>query len=155
VNTWETVTFLARKMHELNIKPEIEAFDVGFIQQGVKLAQMGLVKEPAHFQFVMGVDGGIPATVDNLLHMCRQFPSGSTFSVAGVGKSQLSITTSAIVLGGHVRVGLEDNVYYAKGELAPNEEFVARVRKLAELLQREVASPEEARNILGLKTTRS
>lgn len=155
VNTWETVTFLARKMHELNIKPEIEAFDVGFIQQGVKLAQMGLVKEPAHFQFVMGVDGGIPATVDNLLHMCRQFPSGSTFSVAGVGKSQLSMTTSAIVLGGHVRVGLEDNVYYAKGELAPNEEFVARVRKLAELLQREVASPEEARNILGLKTTRS
>ena len=155
VNTWETVTFLARKMHELNIKPEIEAFDVGFIQQGVKLAQMGLVKEPAHFQFVMGVDGGIPATVDNLLHMCRQFPSGSTFSVAGVGKSQLSITTSAIVLGGHVRVGLEDNVYYAKGELAPNEEFVARVRKLAELLQREVASPEEARNILCLKTTRS
>jgi 3-keto-5-aminohexanoate cleavage enzyme len=155
VNTWETVTFLARKMHELNIKPEIEAFDVGFIQQGVKLAQMGLVKEPAHFQFVMGVDGGIPATVDNLLHMCRQFPSGSTFSVAGVGKSQLSMTTSAIVLGGHVRVGLEDNVYYAKGELAPNEEFVARVRKLAELLQREVASPEEARSILGLKTTRS
>jgi 3-keto-5-aminohexanoate cleavage enzyme len=155
VNTWETVTFLARKMHELNIKPEIEAFDVGFIQQGVKLAQMGLVKEPAHFQFVMGVDGGIPATVDNLLHMCRQFPSGSTFSVAGVGKSQLSMTTSAIVLGGHVRVGLEDNVYYAKGQLAPNEEFVARVRKLAELLQREVASPEEARNILGLKTTRS
>jgi 3-keto-5-aminohexanoate cleavage enzyme len=151
VNMWETITFLAKRMQDLAIKPEIEAFDVGFIQQGVKLVQMGLMNEPTHFQLVMGVDGGVPASVDNLLHMGRQLPPNSTFTVAGIGKSQLSMTTSAIVLGGHVRVGLEDNVYYAKGKLAPNEDFVTRVRQMAESLQREVATPEESRKILGLR----
>jgi len=152
VNTWETIMFLANKMLEANIKPEIEAFDVGFIRQGVKLIEQELVKEPAHFQLVMGVDGGIPATLDNLLHMSRQLPPSATFSVAGIGRWQLNMTTMSIILGGHVRVGLEDNIYYAKGKLAPNEEFVARTRKLAEELQREIAKPDEAREILGLKT---
>ncbi len=138
-------------MLEENIKPEIEAFDVGFIQQGVKLAEQGLVKQPAHFQLVMGVDGGIPAAPDNLLHMCRQLPTNATFCVAGIGRWQLSMTTMAIILGGHVRVGLEDNIYYSKGKLAPNEEFVARARRMAEELQREIATPEEARKILGLR----
>ena len=152
VNTWETIMFLANKMLEANIKPEIEAFDVGFIRQGVKLIEQELVKEPAHFQLVMGVDGGIPATLDNLLHMSRQLPPSATFSVAGIGRWQLNMTTMSIILGGHARVGLEDNIYYAKGKLAPNEEFVARTRKLAEELQREIAKPDEAREILGLKT---
>ena len=151
VNTWETITFLAKKMFESGIKPEMEAFDVGFIQQGMKLIEQGLVKQPAHFQLVMGVDGGIPATPDNLLHMCRQLPPGATFSVAGVGRWQLSINTLATILGGHVRVGLEDNIYFAKGKLAPNEEFVARARRVAEELQRETATPEEAKRILGLQ----
>jgi 3-keto-5-aminohexanoate cleavage enzyme len=151
VNTWETITFLAKKMLEENIKPEMEAFDVGFIQQGVKLVEQGLVKQPAHFQLVMGVDGGIPAAPDNLLHLCRQLPSNATFCVAGIGRWQLSLTTMAIILGGHVRVGLEDNIYYSKSKLAPNEEFVARSRRMAEELQREIAGPEEARKILGLR----
>jgi 3-keto-5-aminohexanoate cleavage enzyme len=151
VNTWETITFLVKKMFESGIKPEMEAFDVGFIQQGMKLIEQGLVKQPAHFQLVMGVDGGIPATPDNLLHMCHQLPSGATFSVAGVGRWQLSINTLATILGGHVRVGLEDNIYFAKGKLAPNEEFVARARRVAEELQRETATPEEAKRILGLQ----
>jgi 3-keto-5-aminohexanoate cleavage enzyme len=150
-NTWETMTYLAKKMLEANIKPEIEAFDVGFIQQGIKLIEEELVKKPAHFQLVMGVDGGIPATPDNLLHMCRQLPPNATFSVAGVGRGQLSMTVMTIILGGHVRVGLEDNIHYAKGELAPNEQFVARARRIAEELQREIATPEEARKILGLQ----
>jgi len=150
VNTWETITFLAKKMLKENIKPEIEAFDIGFIHQGSKLIEQGMIKEPAHFQLVMGVDGGIPATPDNLLHMCCQLPSNATFSVAGVGRWQLSMTTMAILLGGHVRVGLEDNTYYTKGRLSPNEEFVARTRRLAESLQREIATPEEARKILKL-----
>jgi 3-keto-5-aminohexanoate cleavage enzyme len=152
VNTWETITFLAKRMLEANVKPEIEAFDVGFVQQGTKLVEQGLVKQPPHFQLVMGVDGGIPATPENLLHMYRQLPINATFSVAGVGRMQLGMTVMTITLGGHVRVGLEDNVFYAKGKLAPNEEFVARVRRMAEELQREVASPEEARRILGLQT---
>jgi len=151
VNTWETITFLAKKMLDMDIKPEIEAFDVGFIHQGIKLIQQRLIKEPAHFQLVMGVDGGIPATLDNLLHMHQQLPPNATFTVAGMSRWQLNMTTMSIVLGGQVRVGLEDNIYYAKGKLAPNEEFVRRTRRLAENLQREVATPDEAREILGLK----
>jgi 3-keto-5-aminohexanoate cleavage enzyme len=151
VNTLETITFLAKKMLEANIKPEMEAFDVGFIQQGIKLVEQGLIAQPAHFQLVMGVDGGIPATPDNLLHMRHQLPDNATFCVAGVGRWQLHMTTMAIILGGHVRVGLEDNIHYAKGKLAPNEEFVARTRRTAEQLQREVASPQEARKILRLQ----
>jgi 3-keto-5-aminohexanoate cleavage enzyme len=150
VNAWETVTFLAKRMREANVKPEIEAFDVGFIQQGVKLVEEGLVTQPAHFQLVMGVDGGIPATPDNLLHMRHQLPVNATFCVAGVGRSQLAMTTLGMILGGHVRVGLEDNIYYTKSKLAPNEEFVARARRTAAELQRDVAAPEEARKILGV-----
>ena len=151
VNTWETVTFLANRMLNANIKPELEAFDLGFISQGVKLVEQKLVKEPPHFQLVMGVDGGVPATFDNLLYMVRQLPKNGTFSVAGVGRWQLPMTTAAIVLGGHVRVGLEDNIYYSKGKLAANREFVARMRRIAKSMQRDVASPDEARKILGLK----
>jgi 3-keto-5-aminohexanoate cleavage enzyme len=151
VNTWETITFLAKKILEANIKPEIEAFDVGFIRQGVKLIKQGLVKAPAHFQLVMGVNGGIPATPENLIHMRNQLPTNATFVVAGMAKWQLPLTTMSILMGGHVRVGLEDNIYYAKGKFARNEELVARVLRLAEELQREVASPDEARQILRLK----
>jgi 3-keto-5-aminohexanoate cleavage enzyme len=150
VNTVETVQFLAKTMLDLGIKPEIEAFDVGFIQQGKKLIEMGLVKEPAHFQLVMGVDGGIPATPGNLLHMASQLPAHATYVVAGMARMQLPMTTMAILAGGHVRVGLEDNLYLKKGVLARNEELVARARHLAEDLQRDVASPDDARRIMGL-----
>ncbi len=151
VNTWKTITFLAKKMLKANIKPEIEAFDVGFIHQGIKLIEQGLVKEPAHFQLVMGVDGGIPATPENLIHMRNQLPPNATFVVAGMAKWQLPMTTMTILMDGHVRVGLEDNIYYAKGKVARNEELVARARRLSEELQREVATPDEARQILRLK----
>ncbi|MGD8505684.1 MAG: 3-keto-5-aminohexanoate cleavage protein [Candidatus Bathyarchaeota archaeon] len=151
VNTWETITFLAKKMLEANIKPEIEAFDVGFVRQGVKLIEQGLVLEPAHFQLVMGVDGGIPATLENLMHICHQLPPNATFSVAGIAKWQLPMNVMAVLMGGHIRVGLEDNIYYSKGKLARNEELVARARHLAGELQREVSSPNEARQILRLE----
>jgi len=99
----------------------------------------------------MGVDGGIPATPENLIHMRSQLPPNATFVVAGIARWQLPVTTMAILMGGHVRVGLEDNIYYVKGKLARNEELVARARRLAEELQREVATPDEARRILRLK----
>ncbi len=150
VNTWETITYLAQKMLQANIKPEIEAFDVGFVRQGIKLIEQGLVKAPAHFQLVMGVDGGIPATPANLLHIRNQLPPNATFSVAGTARWQLPMTTMAILLGGHVRVGLEDNIYYSRGKLARNEELVARARRLSQELQREVSTPDEARQILRL-----
>jgi len=151
VNTWETITFLARKMLEANIKPEIEAFDVGFISQGIRLIEEGLIRRPPHFQLVMGVEGGIPASPENLMHMRGQLPSDATFVVAGMSRWQLPMTTMAILMGGHVRVGLEDNLYLAKGKLARNEELASRARHLAEELGREVATPDEARRILSLK----
>lgn len=150
VNTIETIQFLAKTMHDLGIKPELEAFDVGFIQQGKKLIEAGLVREPSHFQLVMGVDGGVPATPANLIHMRNELPSTATYVVAGMSRMQLPMTTMAILLGGHVRVGLEDNLYLKKGVLARNEELVARARHLADDLQREVATPDEARRIMGL-----
>jgi len=153
INSWETVTFLAQRMRQAMIKPELEAFDIGFIHQGVKLLQQDLVDAPALFQLVMGVDGGIPGTVDNLLHMIRQLPANSIYTVAGVGKSQLDMTSLSINIGGHVRVGLEDNIYFSKGQLAPNESFVARIKRMADNLGREIASPSEARVILGLDHT--
>jgi 3-keto-5-aminohexanoate cleavage enzyme len=98
----------------------------------------------------MGVDGGIPATPQNLLHMAAQLPAHATYVVAGMARMQLPMTTMAILTGGHVRVGLEDNLYLKKGVLARNEELVARARHLAEDLQRDVASPDDARRILAL-----
>jgi len=150
VNTLETIQFLAKTMLDAGIKPEIEAFDVGFIREGQKLVDGGLIKEPAHFQLVMGVDGGVPATPENLLHMRNQLPPTSTYVVAGMSRMQLPMTTMATLMGGHVRVGLEDNLYLKKGVLARNEELVARARHVAEDLQRDIATPEEARRIMGL-----
>jgi 3-keto-5-aminohexanoate cleavage enzyme len=150
VNTWETITYLARQMLERNIKPELEAFDVGFIPQGIRLIKQGLVKEPPHFQLVMGVDGGIPASPENLIHMRDQLPHNATFVVAGISKWQLPMAGMAILMGGHVRVGLEDNLFLARDKLARNEELVTQARRLAEDLQREVATPDEARRILSL-----
>src|SRR5437763_4994573 len=97
VNSVETVQYLAKAMIDLHIKPEIEAFDVGFIQQGRKLVDMGLVKEPAHFQLVMGVDGGVPATPDNLLHLRSQLPPTATYVVAGTSRMQRPMTTRALL----------------------------------------------------------
>ncbi|HKW42553.1 MAG TPA: 3-keto-5-aminohexanoate cleavage protein [Thermoplasmata archaeon] len=150
VNTIETIQFLAKAMLDGNIKPEIEAFDVGFIQQGKRLIEAGLVKEPAHYQLVMGVDGGVPATPENLIHMRNQLPPTATYVVAGMSRMQLPMTTMSIVMGGHVRVGLEDNLYLKKGVLARNEDLVERARHVAEDHQREIATPDEARKIMSL-----
>lgn len=149
-NSWETITYLAQRMRDLKIKPEMEAFDVGFIPQGIMLIKEGIVSEPPLFQLVMGVGGGIPATIDNLLHMRAQLPKNAVFTVAGIGRAQVDMTTMSILMGGHVRVGLEDNIYLTKGQLAPNEDFVVRTRQIAESLGRKVASPDDARVILGL-----
>lgn len=149
-NSWKTITFLAQRMLDLKIKPELEAFDLGFISQGTALINEKIVPEPPLFQLVMGVGGGIPATIENLMHMREQLPKNAIFTVAGIGRTQVDMTTMSILMGGHVRVGLEDNIYLTKGKLAPNEDFVARTRQIAESLNREIASPDEARAILGL-----
>lgn len=151
MNTPRDIEIFAQAMLDHGVRPELEIFDVGMITNALRLLKKGLVREPLHFDFVLGVPGAIAGTVENLLHMIRQIPEGSTWSVAGVGRAQLPLNTMAILLGGHVRVGFEDNVYYEKGVLASsNAQFVERIVRLSKELGREVATPQEARKILGL-----
>jgi len=111
----------------------------------------GLLKPPLHFQFVLGVLGGMPATAKSLLHLSEMMPQGSTWSVIGIGPGQLPMTMIAMVMGGHVRVGLEDNIYYSKGVLAKsNAKLVERVIRIANEFGRGVATPQESRGILKL-----
>ena len=150
-NSPELIERLARDMLAHGIKPEMEIFDVSMIRNAVELAEKGLAETPLHFDFVMGLKGAIPATIENLVHLKNSIPAGSTWTVAGIGPAQLVVNTHAILMGGHVRVGLEDNIYLRKGELAPNERFVERMVKLATELGRAVASPDEARRMMHLK----
>jgi 3-keto-5-aminohexanoate cleavage enzyme len=144
---------LAREMLDNGVKPEIEVFETGFINNALVLAKRGLLQPPLHFQFVLGAPGAAPATPKNLLHLVESIPSDSTWSVIGVGRAQLPMAAMGIVMGGHVRVGMEDNVYLRKGVLAEsNADFVRQMVELAGHLQRPVATVGDARRILGLGT---
>lgn len=142
---------LARRMLAAGIKPELEIFEPGMVENALALMDAGLLKPPLHFNFVLGVPGAAPATPRQLLYLTETIPAGSTWSVAAMGRHQLPLTTLGIVLGGHVRVGFEDNIYYRRGELAQgNAPLVARAARLSREMGREIASPAEARRILGL-----
>ncbi|MBZ4664149.1 MAG: 3-keto-5-aminohexanoate cleavage protein [Caloramator sp.] len=152
VNSFPSLINFAKKMKEFNVKPEIEVFDRGMIENAKRLVKMGFLDTPLHFDFVLGVPSGMPADIDSLTYMVRSIPEGSTWTVAGIGRHQLPMAIFAILLGGHVRVGLEDNIYYNKGELAKsNAQLVERVVRIAKELGREVATPNEARRILNIK----
>jgi 3-keto-5-aminohexanoate cleavage enzyme len=149
-NSPDLIRRLARDMLELGVKPEVEVFDVSMIQNALDLVSAGLAVPPLHFDFVLGLRGALPATADNLVHLKRCIPSDATWSAAGIGPHQLPINMLTMVMGGHCRVGLEDNIYYRKGELASNEQLVERVVRLGRELGREIAAPSEARRILNL-----
>jgi 3-keto-5-aminohexanoate cleavage enzyme len=146
---------LARKLKQVAIKPEIEVFDSGMIANATRLIRAGELQHPLHFDFVLGVPGGMTGGVGDLIYLVDRLPSLCTWCVAGVGSRQLPLATMAILMGGHVRVGLEDNLYYRKGELATsNAQLVARIVRLAKELGREVATPAETREILGIESRR-
>ncbi len=143
---------LARKMAELDIKPEIEVFDAGMIKNALFLVKRGLLEMPLHFDFVMGVPGGIGGSAAELNFLAGMIPEGTTWSVAGIGRHETTLGTMAIAMGGHVRVGFEDNIYYHRGVLAEsNAQLVARMARISREIGREVATPEEAREILKMK----
>ncbi|MFZ5968884.1 MAG: 3-keto-5-aminohexanoate cleavage protein [Bacillota bacterium] len=149
-NAPELIQALAEKMYANNIKPEIEAFDVGMISNAKKLLKRGILKGPLHFNLVMNVPGSIEGTPRNLLFMVESLPEGSTWTVSGIGRSQITMLTMAILMGGHVRTGLEDVLEYERGKLATNEMLVQRMVRIAQELGREIATPDEAKRILGL-----
>lgn len=151
MNPWPLIELFARTMQELGVKPELEIFDAGMIANALQLRKMGLVAEPLHFNLVLGVPGALPALARNLVYLVDSLPPGATWSVAGIGRAQTAMAMMAMAMGGHVRVGFEDNVYYHRGELArSNAQLVARVARLAAELGRPVATPTQAREMLGL-----
>ncbi|MBQ2161599.1 MAG: 3-keto-5-aminohexanoate cleavage protein [Firmicutes bacterium] len=150
INTDNTINNFGDIMKERGIKPECEVFDKGMIDLALKAAKKGHIDYPIHFDFVLGVQ--MTATVRDLVFMAGSVPPGSTWTATGIGKTCWDIVAATIALGGHVRVGFEDNVYMSKGVLAKsNGEMVERVVQMAKLMNREVATPDEAREILGLK----
>ena len=154
INSPQFLEELGRNMQEWGVKPEIEAFDPGMIANAAYYLKKGVLKAPLHFQFCMGCANGIPGSTKNLVFMKETMDSlcpGSTWSCFGVGHSAMEILYAGIAMGGHVRVGMEDNVLYAKGRLAAsNEELVARAVRVVREFGNEPATPDEAREILGL-----
>lgn len=149
VNTDNTIFNFAKILKDRGIKPELEVFDKGMIDIAMKADKKGLLVHPLHFDFVLGVQ--MTATVRDLVFMVNSIPEGSTWTATGIGKNAWNIAAATIAMGGHVRVGFEDNLYLEKGVLAKsNGEMVAKAVELAKLLGREVATPAEAREILCL-----
>jgi len=150
-NSPDLINGLAQDMIKLGIKPEMEIFDVSMVKNALDLVDQGLADMPMHFNFVLGLKGAIPATVDNLVFLKNQIPQNSTFSVSGIGAAQLPMCLHSMAMGGHTRVGLEDCIYFRKGEKATNEQLVKRIASAARLMDRKIATPDDARKILGLK----
>jgi 3-keto-5-aminohexanoate cleavage enzyme len=149
-NSPQFIDYLARVFHETDVKPEIEVFETGMINNALFLVKRGLIHPPLHFDFVLGAPGAMPGTVKNLLFLSESIPTGSTWSVAGIGAAEIPLATAAIILGGHVRVGLEDNLYMPDGSPASNPLLVEKVARIATEVGRAIAAPEEARSLLSL-----
>jgi uncharacterized protein (DUF849 family) len=142
---------LGHTMQEYNIKPEIEIFDAGMIYNSLYYLKKGVLKGIQHYQFALGAAGGTAATIENLVYLKNLIPQGSTWSAFGIGKENVPIMLTAIAMGGHIRVGLEDNLYFAPGVLASNEQLVTRAANIIKEAGYEVATPNDAREILGLR----
>lgn len=149
-NDFPLMRAILADMERYGVRPELEIFDAGHLDNARRLAAEGVLALPQHVDFVLGVPGGLAASARNLAFLVDGLPAGCTWSVAGIGRAQLPMAAIAIAGGGHVRVGLEDNLYYAKGRLATNDELVARVARLAAELGRPLATPTQARTLLGL-----
>ena len=156
VNSPEEIVRLAKYFQETGVAPEIEVYESGMIDYVARLVRRGIIThEPLHIQFVLGVPGGMSGKAKNVLYMAEhlkeEIPS-ATWGVAGIGRWQLPCAFQALIMGGHIRVGFEDNIYYHKGVLAEsNAQLVARISRLASEFGRKIASPKEVKEILGLE----
>jgi len=156
-NTFKGIEYYVKTMYENGTCPEFEVYDVGMINNVAYLRNKGIIKNPVYIQFVMGILGGIPASIDNLTFMLKTakelLGEGTfTWSCAAAGRHQFALTSAALAMGGNVRVGLEDNLYLRRGVLAQSSgEQVAQIKEIMERLSFEAATPDEAREILNLK----
>ncbi|MCK4324783.1 MAG: 3-keto-5-aminohexanoate cleavage protein [Armatimonadetes bacterium] len=156
VNAPQTIVELARRMKDRGIKPEVEVFEPGMINYARYLIHKNLLDEPIYVNILLGNLGTSPATAASLSHMMELLPEGSVWSCAGIGRYQLTVNTLALAMGGHVRVGLEDNPSYDWDERTPatNRMLVERVVRIGTELGRRPATPQEAREMIGLPPKR-
>jgi 3-keto-5-aminohexanoate cleavage enzyme len=151
VHTFPDMVYMAKVMKENGVKPELECYDIGMINNCIFLKEIGELEEPLYFQCVLGVLGQIPATLDNVMHMRRSMPQESPWSVCAVGLAEWPMITASMLMGGNVRVGFEDNIYLSKGVQAKsNAEMVEKAVRIARELDREIATPQDVRRILRL-----
>lgn len=151
VNTESMMKRFAQAMEEYHVKPEIECYDAGMVENSLRLHKEGYLKGPLHYQFVLGVKGGMAASARNLMFLLERLPADATWGAVGLGAQSVPMSSMAIHLGGNVRVGMEDNIYVRKGVLAQhNVEFVNRIRRLADEFERPIATVADARRILNL-----
>lgn len=152
INSVSMMEKLAEAMKTYGVKPEFEVYEEGHIHNALAMVKKGLVYGQLNFDFVLGVPGAMASIVENMLHLRRAIPPDANWTVTGIGKAELILGGIAVFVGGNVRVGLEDNIYYTKGTLAKsNAELVARIARIANEAGRNIASPDEARHILGLQ----
>ena len=151
-NSPEVIQELASRIYAVDAVPELEVFEAGFINYGNYLIRKGVLRPPFYFNLILGSLGTAPLDLAGLGHMVSLMPAGSVWSVGGVGRFQLDANVMAMAAGGHVRVGLEDNIHFDRGrtDLADNARLVERVARIARDMGREPASPGEARQIIGL-----
>jgi 3-keto-5-aminohexanoate cleavage enzyme len=153
LNPWSQLLKFADTLAAHRVKPELEIYEVGMINNAKVLQDIGALKTPLHFQFVLGVLGGMQPTVDNVVFLKNSIPQGSTWSLCAVGLNIFPLGTVAIALGGNVRVGFEDCIYISKGILAENNaQIVKKIVHLSNEMGREIATPNEARTILNLSS---
>lgn len=156
VNSPQTIKQLAKIMRDRGILPELEIFEPGFINTAKYLARKGYLKTPLHFNMLLGSLGTIPGDIRDLVYLVESLPKNSSWSATGIGRFQTQINVAAILMGGHVRIGVEDSIYYhyPSKELATNENLVKRILRITKDLGREIATPKEARKILGISNER-
>ena len=153
VNTPESLRTAAKKIKELGVKPELEVFDTGNLWFAKKMIKEGLIDEKPLFQICLGIPWGSPANTTMMKAMADEVPENANWTGFGISAMQMPMVAQAILLGGHVRVGLEDNLYLKKGVLASNAQLVEKASKIVTNMGANILSPEEARKVLGVKKT--
>jgi len=151
LNTTRTLRAMAAQFQALGVKPEIEAFQVGDILFAKQLISEGLISGTPLFQFVLGIKWGAPADPATALYMRGHLPDDAVWTAMGIGRLQFPMAAQSLLLGGNIRVGLEDNLYLERGKFATNAQLVERAVNLIQELGEEVATPDDARQILGLR----
>ena len=152
VNSPSFLDELATRMTANGVLPEIECFEPGHVANALRLIDEGKLAPPFWFQIVLNVSGAAPGTLKQLTHMLDMLPTGALWSVCAIGRAQLPMDLAAMAIGGHVRTGLEDNLYYHKGQLAEsNAQLVARIARIAAEIGRPLATPADTRALLGLR----